>query len=148
MPNITEIEQAMIEQLKTLTYLRTCGSMADFLAEDIENIEEYAPLCPAAFVVYDRGEYSHKVSSVQDRDMVFNVLVVVRNLRGDEAARHGVAGEKGVYDVLEDVRGALTNNNCGVEIDPLLPISEEGIAGSKDLAVYGIAFKTRSRFTL
>ncbi|MEM5789842.1 MAG: Gp37 family protein [Syntrophobacteraceae bacterium] len=149
MPTITEIETAMIARLRErITYLRTCGSMAEFLADDIENIEEYAPLCPAAFVVYDSGSYSHKVSGRQDREMVFNVLVVVRNLRGETAARHGVAGEKGVYDVLDDVRATLTDQSCGLAMDPLLPMSEEGVAGSKDLAIYAIAFKTRCRFTL
>lgn len=146
---ITEIEQAIISRLRDqIAYLRTVGSIAEFLADDIDSIEEYAPLCPAAFVVYDHGDFNHKMSGVQDREMIFNVLVVVRNLRGDSAARHGAAGEKGVYDVLEDVRSALSDQACGLSIDPLLPVSEEGIAGSKDLAVYGMAFRTRCRFTL
>lgn len=149
MPTITQIEDAIIGRLQSeIAYLRIVGSLAHFLADDIENIEEYAPLLPGAFVIYDHGTFDHKMSGAQDRDMIFNVLVIVRNLRGDSAVRHGAAGEKGVYDVLEDVRKALSNQACGIAIEPLLPISEEGVAGSKDISIYSIAFKTRCRFAL
>ena len=64
---------------------------------------------------------------------------------GRPSPRHGAAGEKGVYEVLEDVRAALTGQDCGIAIEPLLPVSDKAISGSRDLAVYGIRFKTRCR---
>lgn len=149
MPRITTIEQAIAGRLSSeLPYLRTCGSLPDFLGRDTGTIEEMAPLCPSAYVIYRQGRYSQKISGCLDREMAFSVIVVVRNLRGDGAVRHGAQGEKGVYEVLEDVRAALTNQSCGVEIDPLAPVSEGAVAGSRDFAVYEILFKTRSRFAL
>lgn len=149
MLTVTDVENAIIARLRSeIPYLRTCGSLAEFLASDIEQIEELAPLLPAAYVVYGGGRFDHKMSGIQDRRMTFLVVVVVRNLRDNEAVRHGRAGEKGIYDLLEDVRAALTDTDCGIEIDPLLPEAEEPIAGTTDLAVYGISFGTKCRATL
>ncbi len=107
-----------------------------------------SPLCPAVYVIYGRGKYSQKMSGCQDREMIFGVIAVVRNLRGDPAVRHGAAGEKGIYQVLEDVRAALSGQSCGMDMDPLAPLSEEAVAGSRDFAIYEILFKTRCRFAL
>lgn len=147
MPTVADIEQAIIGRLSSaLPYIRTLGSISEFLGRDLGAIEEMAPLCPALFVIYGRGKYSQKISGCQDREMVFGVIAVVRNLRGDSAVRHGAAGEKGIYQVLEDVRAALSRQSCGIDIDPFAPVSEEAVAGSRDFAVYQIIFKTRCRF--
>ncbi len=147
MPSITDIETAIIGRISdSLPCLRTCGSLSEFLGRDIEAIEEMAPLCPAAFVIYARGKYSQKLSGFQDREMIFGVIVVVRNLRSESAVRHGSAEEKGVYELLEDVRAALCGQSCGMEMDPLAPVSEQAVAGSRDFAVYEILFGTRCRF--
>ncbi|MHC1727953.1 MAG: phage protein Gp37 [Syntrophobacteraceae bacterium] len=146
MPAIAEIENAILERLRaSLPYLRTCGSLSEFLGRDLDAIEEMAPLCPAAFVIYEQGTYSQKMSGVQDREMHFCVILAVRNLRGESALRHGSPGQKGIYDVLEDVRAALSEQSCGVEIDPLSPVTEEAVSGSRDFAVYEILFRTRCR---
>ncbi len=147
MASLTTIEQAIIGRLSTaLPYLKTCGSLSEFLSRGASEIEEFSPLCPAAFVVYQRGAYSRKMSGALDREMIFSVVVAVRNLRGDEAVRHGAAGDKGIYEVLEDVRTALCDQTCGMDIDPLAPVSEEAVSGTRDFAVYEIGFRTRSRF--
>ncbi|MFZ2447496.1 MAG: phage protein Gp37 [Syntrophobacteraceae bacterium] len=149
MPTASQIEQAIIGRLAgELPYIRTLGSISEFLSRDIGVIEEIAPLCPAAYVIYGRGKFSQKMSGWQDREMVFGVIVVVRNLRGDSAVRHGAGDEKGIYEVLEDVRAALSNQSCGVDMDPLAPLSEEAVAGGRDFAVYEILFTTRCRFAL
>ncbi len=149
MPRITEIEQAIVSRLSgALPYLRACCSLAEFLGRDAREVEELAILCPAVYVIYRQGKFSRKLSGAQDREMTFGVVVVVRNLRGDAAVRHGAPGEKGVYEVLEDVRAALSDQSCGVEIDPFAPVSEHSIAGTRNFAVYEILFKTRCRFIL
>ncbi|MCE5334267.1 MAG: DUF1834 family protein [Desulfobacteraceae bacterium] len=147
MSAIALIEDAIIGRLSTsLPYLRTCRSLSGFLPRDEAALEETAPLTPAAFLVYKRGAYSQQLSGALDRDMVFGVIVAVRNLKGDSAVRHGAAGEKGVYDVLEDVLNSLSGQACGMAIDPLLPVSEEALTGRRDFALYEILFKTRYRF--
>lgn len=143
---IAEIEDAIIGRLSaSISYLRTCDSLSSLLQRDINAIEQIAPLCPAAFAVYKRGAYSHSISGALDREMVFGVIVAVKNLKGDGAVRHGTAGDKGIYDVLEDVRAALSGQACGIAMDPLLPVSEEALVGRRDFALYEILFKTRCR---
>ncbi len=147
MPTVADVEQAIIGRLSSeLPYIRTLGSISEFLGRDIDAIEEMAPICPALFVIYERGKYSQKISGCQDREMFFGVIAAVRNLRGDSAVRHGAGGERGVYQVLEDIRVALSGQSCGIDMEPLSPVSEEAMAGSSDFALYQILFKTRCRF--
>ena len=149
MATVTDVENAIIASLKAaLPYLKTVASISAFLAHDLDAMEDIAPLCPAAFVVYERGDFTSKSSNIVDRGMVVNVLAVVTNLRGEQAVRHGATGHKGIYDVLEDILHALTNNSCGQPIDPLLPKNEQCVVGTQDLSVYSIAFETRARARL
>jgi phage gp37-like protein len=146
MHTIAEIEAAIVEELRSREpRFRVCGSLAQFL---LKGIEDEATLCPAAFVAYEQGSYDHRMNGVQERTMLFNVFVMTRNARGDEAARHGRGDEKGVYELLEAVRGALTGRDCGLHIDPLLPRAEQAIDGDQHFSVYGISFETRCRFAL
>ena len=145
MYTIAQIEDAIIDRLKTqLTYLKTCDSLSEDLMDEIETLTIRPP---AAYVIYPSGRYEH-ATGVQDRFMEFLVILMAKNLRGDRAARHGEGAEKGAYEMLDDARNALTNQNCGLDIDPLLPVDEEIIGGSKDTAAYGIRFKTRCRFSM
>jgi len=143
MHTVTEIEDAIIARLTAeIPYLKGCASLGQFLLEDIEeNTLRY----PAAYVAYQRGDYTYK-AGVQDRTMIFSVILVVRNERGDEAARHGQGAEIGVYRLLDDVRAALTDQSCGLAIDPLLPQSEQVIDGTDHVAIYGLTVSTRCRF--
>jgi len=141
MITITEIEDAIIEELKSeISYLKTCGSIGEF---EVDEIEELLVQCPAAYVMYDGGDFEEGAGEALDRDMTFSVIVVAKNVRGGDEARHGKGSEKGAYDMIEDVRAALTGNSCGLDITGLLPDREEAIAGDKEIAVYGIKFRTR-----
>jgi len=146
MYTIDQIEDAIISRLQAqLTYLKTCASLGEFLLDEVEDI---TVRFPAAYVAYERGEYHHAVSGVQDRIMTFVVVVMVKSLRGQEEARHGMGSEKGAYELLEDVRSALSDQDLGLQIDPLLPVDEQALEGDKQLAMYGIRFRTRCRTTL
>jgi len=146
MHTIAEIENAIVEELRSREpRFKICGSLAQFLLKDIEDA---ALLFPAAFVAYEQGSYEHRMNGVQDRTMLFNVFVMTRNARGDEAARHGHGDENGVYGLLEAVRAALSGRDCGLRIDPLLPKIERAIDGDRNLSIYAISFETRCRFAL
>lgn len=146
MPSISEIEDAIIGRLSAaVEYLKACGSLSEFLGRDLEAIEEISPLSPAAYVVYRQGTFLQKISGFEDREMILGVLAVVRNVRGQVAVRHGRGGEKGAYEVLEDIRAALSGQICGVEMQPLVPLSESAVTGAGDLAVYEILFRTVCR---
>ncbi|MCE5243400.1 MAG: Gp37 family protein [Syntrophobacteraceae bacterium] len=146
MHTLAEIEQAIVDRLKQqVPGLRECGSLGSVLLEEIEDL---ALRCPAAYVAYLQGDYGYATSGVQDRRMRFAITLVVRNEWGDKAARHGRGGEAGVYKLLDDVRVALTGQTCGLSIDPILPQSERAEGGSGELAAYRITIETRCRFTL
>ena len=146
MYTLAEIERAIVNRLKDrLPYLEECASLGSFL---LDELDELTLRCPAAYVVYQQGEYGYGTSGVQDRRMRFTVALVVRNERGDESTRHGRGPEIGIYRVLDDVRIALTGQTCGLAIDPLLPLSERAIGGSSEISVYGITVQTRCRFVL
>lgn len=148
MLTITQIEDAIIARLKDqITYLRTCGSLADFQATDLTDITQLTLNFPAAWVVYAGGEFENLAGNAQDRRMVFTVLVAAKSARGGDAPRHGEASEKGVYDMLEDIRAALTNQTVGLSISGLLPVDEEAVEGTKDLAIFAIRFWTRCENT-
>ncbi len=143
---IARIENAIIGRLRDqIPYLRTCASLAYFLLKEIEDI---ALILPAAYVTYEQGDFEHSMSGAQDRRMVFSVLAMAGSMKGDEASRHGSGGGIGVYRLLDDVRVALTNQSCGLDIDPFRPITERSVDGDSHLSVYGISFETRCRFLL
>jgi len=146
MPTITEIEDAIINELKAkLTYLQTCKSLGEALTHDAADL---AVRVPAAYVVYEGGRYDHVMSGTQDHFMNFAVIVVAKNLRGEAEARRGQGATKGAYDLLDEVRAALSNNAVGLAIDPLLPVDETAIENTEKSAAYAIRFATRVRFTL
>jgi len=148
-PTLTEIENVIVARLAAqIPYLKTCGTLAEFLAKDLDQVEEIGRQLPAVYAAYEGGEFEHKMSGVQDLTMTFTIVAVVANYRGEEAVRHGMGAEKGVYDLLHDIRAALSDQDCGIEIDPLLPLREGAIDGSGSLQIYGITFQTRCRATL
>lgn len=146
MYTITDIENAIVEQLKTqLTYLQTCKSLGEALTHDAADL---AVQTPAAYVVYEGGRYSHVISGKQDRSMNFAVIVVAKNLRGEEESRRGQGTTKGAYDILDDARECLSNNAVGLDIDPLLPVDDTPVENAENAAAYAIRFATRTRYTL
>jgi phage gp37-like protein len=146
MYTITQIENAILSRLEAaLSGVRTFGTLADFLAAKLDDIEAAALIMPAVYVVFDSSEYHYPLRAVQDRLMAFDVLVVVRNLRGDEAVRQGDGSAVGAYDLLESIRAALTGQQLALSIDSLIPTRERSVAGTEHLAVYSISFETRVR---
>ncbi len=143
MLTITEVEQAIQARLVSrIASLRKVGSLSDFLMADLDDT---ALLSPAAYVVFDSGSFTHGMARTQEISLTFTVVVVVENQRGNEAARHGAGSSIGVYQLLDDIRAALTNQTLGLDMEPLFPVSIQGIAGSESLAVYGITFETSCR---
>ena len=144
MPTITEIENTIVDGLKEkLDYLKTCKSLGEGMVNEIKDLTIQ---CPAIYVVYERGEYSQETISTQDKKMIFGVIVMAKNYRGDAAARQGQGDTKGAYDLLEDVRAELVDNDLGLDIDPLMPVDESPLETQIDQAAYVIRFETSQRY--
>lgn len=141
---ITAIENAIIDELTAqLTYLKTCKSLGEGMVGEIKDLTiQY----PAVYVVYERGEYSRETIQTQDKKMIFGVIVMAKNYRGDVAARQGQGDTKGAYDLLEHVLAELTDNDLGLDIDPLMPLDESPLETQLDQAAYVIRFETSQRY--
>jgi len=146
MPTITEIEKCFIRELNNnLPYLKTCDSLAEFL---IVTIEELPDKTPAVYVVYQGGPFTLTTGDTQYADTVFSLIAVARNVRADESARHGRDGVVGVYEILDDIRQYMTNNDLGLEMTRLRPLDVEALDGNEELAIYAARFSSQIRFDL
>jgi len=145
MYKINEIEDAIVSRLKTqIPYLLTCNSLGDII---MSQAQERTLNYPAVYVVYKKGTYDHQIAGVQDKEMDFTVVAMAKNYRGEKEARHGKLTEKGAYNIMDDVRAALTNHAVGLDIDPLFPMDESELDGGESVATYGVVFRTKCRFT-
>jgi phage gp37-like protein len=59
---------------------------------------------------------------------------ITRNLRNEEAARHGVDGEIGSYQLIQDVRALLRDEDLDLGIDPIDPGAIRSILQGKNSA--------------
>jgi len=148
MYTITEIEDAIIATLKVSEMGAYCKKIDSYQIEggDLEEqIRLFAGQLPCVLVVYSGGDFEHLLSGVQDKSMTFSILLCAQSLRGKGEARRGLVG---VYQMLDDLRSALTNNVLALNIDPLLPTREAAEVNTKNFSAYSMEFKTRCRFNL
>jgi hypothetical protein len=84
-----------------------------------------------------RGEQvtAHSYDLTQD----LTVLAVVRQLRGEEAARRQ---EGGVYQILAAIRQALWHQDLGQDILPLALVKEEAVLSTPELTGYAVHYRT------
>lgn len=151
---IGPIENAIVARIKaaseanTLGYsLRTIGTYgAEFDAEDDDLIQLIKNQFPAVWVTFldealqDTGNKYKIVAR-------FAVLCAARSLRNEQARRHGgAAGEIGSYQIMRDIRALLADQDLGLDIDPLTPLTVRTLfnGGTQDLkaSVLTIEFKT------
>lgn len=150
MYTITEIEDAIISTLKSSDMGAYCKKIDSFQIEggDLEEqIRILSGNLPSVLIQYSESpSFEHSMSSVQDEDVIFSILVCSQSLRGAGEARRNIS--IGTYKMLYDLRKALSGKNCGLDIDPLLPQSAAAEVNTKSFSAYSIRFKTRCRHTL
>jgi phage gp37-like protein len=144
MIDTSEIEEEMIAALQSnISYLKTVGPVGEFLTS---KVDELPILCPAAYVSYMGGNYTPVGNtSLHDKTMFFAVLVVIKNYVSMKTLLHGDGSHKGAHEVLADVIGLFSGSDLDLQMEPFEPINDEAISGNRNVAVYGITFKTRSR---
>ena len=149
MYTITEIEDAIINTLKASDMAAYCKKIDSYQIEatDLEEqIRIFAGQLPCALIVYSgTPEFIYSLSGVQDMPMTFSILLCAQSLRGKGEARRGNVG---TYQMIDDLRKILTNNNVGLNIDPLLPTKVEAEINTKSFSAYSMEFKTSCRYTL
>jgi phage gp37-like protein len=149
MYTITEIEDAIISTLKSTDMASYCKKIDSYQIEggDLEDqIRIFAGQLPCALVIYSgTPEFIYSISGVQDAPMIFSILLCAQSLRGKGEARKGIIG---TYQMIDDLRKFLTNNQVGLDIDPLMPTKIEGEINTKMFSAYSMEFKTKVRYNL
>lgn len=146
---ITQIEDAIIATLKASMMNTYCKKIDSYQIEggDLEEqIRIFAGQLPCVLVIYSgTSEFIHSMSGVQDMPMTFSILACAQSLRGGGQVRKAAVG---TYQMIDDLRSILTNNNCGIDIEPFLPGSVKGEINTKVFSAYSMEFKTRCRYNL
>jgi len=137
---IIQVEDKLVAVMKADAGLsaacKTIDSFSGEAADLVDQIEQMTALLPAVWAVFGGSIFTESANRSFDDEMRFIILVAAQNLRSRAAAAHGV------YEILELLKGLLTNNNLGFNIEPLHPISIDPIAVTNRLAIYGVTFKT------
>ena len=136
---IADIEDSIVDALKA-SGLAAIAKTIDSYHGEIEDLVGEAkklliPL-PAVFVLYGGSQFDETANRSFDDEQIFTVVVVARDLRGRASLRTGV------YDILEELKNTLIDNNLDLDIEPLHPIRIDPLAITKGLSIYGFDFKT------
>lgn len=94
---------------------------------------------PAALVMLRRSRSDQVGLSSYDLTLDFEVLVVVRQLRGEAAGRRETGG---AYDLLAGVREALWHQDLGLDVTPLALVREEPLLNDGEFTVYAAHYRT------
>lgn len=151
--DISEIEKAVIARIKDqLPYIETCESWSAFRTGELkDNTLAY----PAAYTVFDRsGTFLYTADQIQDIPLTFRVVVMQRTLGIDVSGAESRQGDnsqvKGVYEILNDLRLALTGYRDSTDLDvlkPILPQSIQSIFQDENIAIYGMVLELTERYS-
>ncbi len=94
---------------------------------------------PAALVMLTGSRSVQVGVSSFDLTLDFQVLVMVRHLRGEEAGRRETGG---AYDLLAGVREALWHQDLGLDLTPFALVREEPLLTDREFTVYAAHYRT------
>jgi phage gp37-like protein len=94
---------------------------------------------PAALVMLTGSRSVQVGVSSFDLTLDFQVLVMVRHLRGEEAGRRETGG---AYDLLAGVREALWHQDLGLDLTPFALVREEPLLTDGEFTVYAAHYRT------
>ncbi len=127
---LAALESRLGSQIKTLeTY------QGDWL----EDLRRQSWRLPAVLVMLRRSRADQVAARSYDLTLDFTVLVAVRHLRGEAAARRQ---EGGVYQIMAGVREALWHQDLGLELLPFTLVGEEALLHNQEFAVFAALYRT------
>lgn len=94
---------------------------------------------PAPLVMLTGSRAVQVGVSSYDLTLDFQVLVMVRHLRGEEAGRRETGG---AYDLLAGVREALWHQDLGLDLTPFALVREEPLLTDGEFTVYAAHYRT------
>lgn len=130
MSDIRDIEDLLIAKIAGAVTLKTCKSYAGELEKDPAQL---AMRTPAVLVVLSKTNADKSEFGIELLNYTFDLLVVARNLRGEDDARRSTGG---AYDILTDLRTALVGQELRADLRPLELLAEEAQAISQEMVIY------------
>jgi len=119
------------------SYVKTIDSYQGQLEADLE---KFPWRLPATLVMLRETSVEKATSHTYDLSLTFTVVVADRNLRGN---REGRLSNVGIYRMLEDVRGALWDQDLGLDINPLTLVKEEAVLNNRQMVVFAADYQTQ-----
>jgi phage gp37-like protein len=142
------IEEAMLAQLRAAQRPYAVKSIESYAGQLDDDAWEWLRGTPAVWVSFvGAPEVTMKGSRTVKVNGKFMVAAAQRNINNNAVARLGDAAEPGVYQLLEDNKLALWNQQLGLPIQPLMPGATRQLLvgrtrGGEPLAVYAQEFET------
>jgi len=137
--SIETIEDAILAALQASDLDDTCKTIATYHGEIDDLVKELKQLTlpiPAVFVLYAGSKFDETANRSYDDEQFFTIVCVAKELRGRDKLRTGI------YAMLEICKTTLIDNNLGLNIAPLHPVTIEPMAVTKMFSVYGFDLKT------
>lgn len=136
---IADIEDAIVTAL-TGSDLADIAKTIDSYHGEIDDLvgeaKRLTVLLPAVFVLYAGSLFDEKANRSFDDEQKFTVVVIAKNLRSRGAQRDGM------YEILEELKAVLIDNNLDLDIEPLHPLKIEASMVAKGLSIYSFDLKT------
>jgi phage gp37-like protein len=117
---IAQIEDAIIERIKSAQGLGYTLRAVESYAGQLESLAEAVRMFPAMWVAVKGSGKPERIGPEKWKvPLTVAVFVGSRNVRGERATRHGTVDSVGSYQMLEDVQTLLTWQDFGLAIDHL-----------------------------
>jgi phage gp37-like protein len=127
---VAALEDRLGEQVKTIRSYQ--GNWRTDLTQETWRL-------PAVLVMLTGSHLQQVGLSSFDLNLDLRVLVVVRQLRGEEAGRREPGG---VYDLLVGVQDALWQQDLGLDLLPCALVREEPLLTNGEFTVYAAHYHT------
>ncbi|MEW6386823.1 MAG: phage protein Gp37 [Thermodesulfobacteriota bacterium] len=134
----TAVEDAMLAALEARVG-PLVHTLRTYQGDWLEDLRRQGWRLPAVLLLLERSRAEQVSARSFDVTLDFRLLVVVRQLRGEEAGRRE---EGGVYQILGEIREALWNQDLGLNILPLALIQEEPLLNTQEFTVYAADYRT------
>ena len=137
---IKDIEDLVLTALNSAPLNTYCKRFERYDGQfNVSDLQAFKGTLPACFVAFAGDNYLENTALVRYTvDMTISVIVVSKNLRGDFKAK---TGNKGAYQMLEDVKTLLHLNNLsdpnivGLVLRRRIPLVE-----TEQIAIFGMDF--------
>lgn len=113
---------------------------------DIEDALEWIKQrsLPAILSIYAGGEFDRPADAASDEDAAWELLVAVKDLRGDREALRGTDGRPGAYDLVYALRAGLAGRRIPNDAAMPLEVPRRRLAGiAEGIAIYQLSLSVR-----